>query len=198
MEVELKLLLEPEEVSRLRRVLGKPQKSIVQYNRYLDDPARTLARSGWGLRVRLELAPGGSTRVVLTLKHSGEQVGNFTVRPEYEIALRSAGIDPAEALERARALLPDGSLLPDLVPEEVARLENHREVHGLPLHEECAIEIDHTVWPDGSESDELELEITEGADRDAAERALRFLLESCGIPWRVGQESKLERLMRMI
>lgn len=198
MEVELKLLLEPDEVVRLRTVLGEPHNSIVQYNRYLDDRERTLARNGWGLRVRLELAPGGASRVVLTLKHAGEEAGDFSVRPEYEAPLPSAGIDPNEALEHARSLLPDSDLLPRVDPVEVARLENHREVYGLPLHEECVLELDHTVWPDGSESDELELEISEGADRQAAERALRFLLESCRIPWRVGRESKLERLMRMI
>jgi uncharacterized protein YjbK len=198
MEVELKLLLEPAEVSRLRRALGTPQKSIVQYNRYLDDEDRTLARNGWGLRIRLEIARGGASRVVLTLKHSGEQLGDFTVRPEYETALNSAGIEPVEAVERARALLPDPGVLPQVEPVEVARLENHRDVYGLPLHEECAIEIDHTVWPDGTESDELELEVSEGVDRTAAERALRFLLESCRIPWRVGQESKLERLLGML
>ena len=198
MEVELKLLLESDEVAKLRRVLGEPQNSIVQYNRYFDDRDRTLARHGWGLRVRLEIANAGSSRVVLTLKHAGTEAGDFVVRPEYEASLATAGLEPFEALEVGRSLLPDPALLPRVDPVEVARLENHREVYGLPLHEECVIELDHTVWPDGSESDELELEIADGADRFAAERALRSLLESCRIPWRVGRESKLERLMRMI
>jgi len=197
MEVELKLLLEPDEADRLYAELGPPLRTELQTNRYFDDASRTLGRAGWGLRVRESLVAREPDRVTLTLKHSGEDVGDFIHRPEYECELPEASVEPAGLMEVARGLLPDPTLLPQVEVEEFGRMHNRREYLPLP-GSELLLELDNTLWPDQSETIEVELEIDERADADEAQRRLRHLFLEFGIEWRVGRESKLERLTKML
>ena len=194
MEIELKLLLEAGEADRLRAHLGAPRMIEHQSNRYFDDDAHSLARAGWGLRVRESSGPGQPVHWTLTLKHAGEVSGEFSLRPEYEVALESGRVDP---MAIARSLLTDPSVLPEVAVREVGRMENRREVHRLP-GTDLAVELDRTIWPDGSVSEELEVEIDDPHRSEEVRRVLLELLELLQIPWRVGQESKLARLMRML
>lgn len=194
MEVELKLLLEQGDADRLRARLGPPLRTEEQTNRYFDDDARTLGRAGWGLRLREASRDGGAVHWTLTLKHSGDESGEFSVRPEYETALEPGEVDPIAV---ARGLLDDPGALPDVAVTEIGRMHNHRECYLL-AGTDFTVELDHTRWPDGSESDELELEIDD-ASRDAeASGILRAYFEELGIAWRVGRVSKLARLIRML
>ena len=194
MEVELKLLLEADEADRLRAHLGGPRAIENQSNRYFDDDARSLGRAGWGLRIRESSGAGHPVRRILTLKHAGDVSGEFSLRPEYEVALESGRVDP---LAIARGLLADPSVLPGIAVREVGSMENRREVHRLP-GTDLAVELDRTTWPDGSVSEELEVEIDDPHRAEEVRRILLELFELLEIPWRVGRESKLERLMRML
>lgn len=203
MEIELKLLLGPDDFERLRARLGPAREIVRQTNHYFDTEDRRLGRSGWGLRLRDEDAATGR-RAWLTLKQGGQETDDFSVRPEYDRRL-----DPAE-LERlvgdrqalaaaARELAGEPVPLPEsgsLV--ELGRLVNHRHRHPMPGHEDRVVELDHTIWPDGTESHELELEVDALGQIESARAQLRRLFEELGIEWQPGHESKLARLVAML
>jgi uncharacterized protein YjbK len=60
------------------------------------------------------------------------------------------------------------------------------------------IELDHTIWPDRTESFELELELEAAEQEAVARQQLKELLLRADVDWRVGRESKLARLMRIL
>jgi uncharacterized protein YjbK len=202
MEIEIKLLLEPEEAGRLEARLGPPVEVLHQWNRYFDDPERRLGRAGWGLRLRRESTDAG-TRSWLTLKHRGRQSGGFSVRPEYERSLDEAELqylnqDPEALSAAARALLEDPGVLPEIPLQPLGELVNRRYRYRLPGLECLTVEVDHTVWPDGSASIELELEVEREEQAAAARSRLAGLFEELGVRWRAGTKTKLARLVEML
>lgn len=202
MEIEIKLLLEPEEAHRLRARLGPPGRVVHQRNLYFDDVARRLARAGWGLRLRRESSVDG-TASWLTLKHRGERVDDFVQRPEYERQLGPGEFeqlrdDPRRLVREARALLEDPGVLPEVDVVQVGELINDRHLHALPGDAGLVAEFDHTRWPDGSETDELELEVDDPDRADAARERLSALFAETGVAWRPGGASKLARLLHML
>ena len=202
MEIELKLLLDAEGHARIRDALPDCLRSLRQRNHYFDDAGRSLARAGWGLRLREESGPDG-TRTQLTLKHSGDSTGEFSHRAEYEREVPTAEFarflaSPSKILAAARALLPEPDTLPTVSVQEIGSADNHREVHALPGAPGLLIELDHTIWPDRSESFELELELDTAEQETVARQRLKEFLLRVGVEWRVGRESKLARLMRIL
>jgi inorganic triphosphatase YgiF len=202
MEIELKLLLDASGHARIRDALSACLRTLRQRNHYFDDAKRSLARAGWGLRLREETGPAG-TSTQLTLKHSGDSTGEFAHRAEYEREVTAAEFarflaSPSELLLAARALLPEPDLVPTVGVHEIGCTDNRRDVYGLPGAPGLWIELDHTIWPDRTESFELELELEAVEQEVAARQRLKDLLLRAGVEWRVGQESKLARLMRIL
>lgn len=202
MEIEIKLMLDVQGHARIRDVLPARLRTLRQRNHYFDDATRGLARAGWGLRLREETGPAG-VRTQLTLKHSGESSADFSHRAEYEIEVAAEEFahflaEPAMILEAARALLPEPSTLPSVSVREIGCTENRRDVHPLPGAPGLLVELDHTTWPDHTESFELELELDSARQEADARRHLQALLSAADVEWRVGHESKLARLMRIL
>lgn len=202
MEIEIKLLLSADDAARLRTHLGAPHQAVRQRNTYYDDEERNLGRAGWGLRLREESSVAGE-RAWLTLKHRGETFEGFAHRPEYDRELdpRECALlreDPPSLLRAARELVSDPEVLPESGLVELGEIVNHRERYPLPGAEELVLEHDHTLWPDGSETHELELEVLDGSEAGRARERLAALLDGLSIEWRVGRESKLARLVRML
>jgi hypothetical protein len=146
------------------------------------------------LRLREASRDGGAAHWTLTLKHAGDESGDFSVRPEYETSVEAGDVDP---LAVARGLLDDPAALPDVAVAEIGRMQNQRESYRL-AGTDLTVELDHTRWPDGSASDELELEIDEASRAEEAAGILREYFGELGIAWRVGRVSKLARLLRML
>ncbi len=202
MEIELKLILEADEVQRLRAGLAAPLREVDQLNHYFDDRNRSLGRAGWGVRIREE-SGGDVRRALLTVKHSGVQKGEFIHRPENETSLSLQRCAewlecPAAMFDAVVQLSPALGEFGALELEQVGSMQNRRAVFALPAAPQFSIELDRTTWPDASVGWEVELEITEDQSAAEAEAALRALLSSLDIHWRCGQESKLARLMRML
>jgi uncharacterized protein YjbK len=202
MEIELKLLLDAQGHARIRDLLPVCLRTLRQRNRYFDDDRRSLARAGWGLRLREETGPTGM-RIRLTLKHSSESRAEFSHREEYERDVAAAEFTrfltaPREILEAARALLPTPSTMPSVLVREIGCTDNRRDVHALPGATGLLVELDHTIWPDQTESFELELELDAVEQEAVARRHLKALLARAEVEWRVGHESKLARLMRIL
>jgi len=202
MEIEIKLLLDAQGHARIRDALSDCLRTLQQRNHYFDDSRRSLARAGWGLRLREETGPAG-TSTQLTLKHSGDSVGGFTHRAEYEREVSAEEFarflaSPSEILVAARALLSAPDAVPTFGIQEIGSTDNRRDVYALPGVPGLLIELDHTIWPDRTESFELELELEAAEQEVVARQQLKELLLRADVDWRVGHESKLARLMRIL
>jgi inorganic triphosphatase YgiF len=204
MEIELKSVLRGEaEASRLRALLGVPERVLLQDNLYFDSEG-AWAQARFGVRVRRS----GEGPLTLTVKGPATSVGDFVARGEWEVDLPRArwdglrsGREPLAA-ELAALLARDHVELPAGLPLAVVPFgftDTHREVYVLPgdgpaLH----LELDRTRYPDESVSYEVELEIP-AADLEPGARArLEALLARAGVPYRPSTVSKLHRLHEVI
>jgi inorganic triphosphatase YgiF len=206
MEIELKLHLEgPAEAEALASFLGAERERLQQENVYFDTLGAAMASLGMAVRLRRE-----NERVLLTVKSAGEERGEFMERGEWEVqlprsrwtelarggsALREEALaivdeEPRRSMEAA---MHDGLLVP------VGSMQNHRRRFALddsratPL-----VELDRTVYPDGSVVFEVELEVDDLRGAAQARERLRAAFERAGIPWRPTSLSKRERLERVL
>jgi uncharacterized protein YjbK len=167
-------------------------------NEYFDPAVGALGRRGYGLRLREE---NGALR--LTLKGPGRAAGALVERSETEVALDRPDAEALRAGLRALANLPL-VVPPDLVREAGASplrslgvLENERRVYGLGPDFGARLELDRSLYPDGSVTHEAEIEWFDPA-RPFPEAAVRDLFERARVRWRVEPKSKLARLLERV
>lgn len=195
METELKLLLAPQDLRRLRR---DPRIRALQQGRaatrrvqsvYYDTPDRALLRAGLALRLRSD---GG--RWLQTLKTEGEAAAGLHVREEWEWPLAGEALDfallattPQGRLFRAARLR---AKLAPVFRTEFARTRLRLAFADGSLAELC---LDSGAVHSGRRSSaisEAEIELLAGNPARLYELALELLER---VPLRVGQASKAER-----
>jgi len=194
-ETELKLLLAPQDLRRLRR---DPRIRALQQGRastrrvhsiYYETPTRTLLRAGLALRLR---ADGG--RWLQTLKTEGQAAAGLHVREEWEWPLPGEALDfgllattPVAKLFRAPSLR---AKLAPVFRTEFERTSLRLGFTDGSLAELCLDSGEIRCGRRASAISEAELELLSGSPVRLYELALE-LVE--GVPLRLGQASKSER-----
>jgi inorganic triphosphatase YgiF len=195
METELKLLLAPQDLLRLRR---DPRIKALQQGRastrrvhsvYFDTPERTLLRAGLALRLRSDGA-----RWLQTLKTEGQAAAGLHQREEWEWPLPGAALDfgvlaTTPEAKRFRAPRLRAALGP------VFRTEFDRTSLRLAFADGSLAELclDRGVIRSGrraSAISEAEIELLSGSPVRLYELALELRER---VPLRLGQASKAER-----
>jgi inorganic triphosphatase YgiF len=195
METELKLLLEPADLRRLRR---DPRIKALQQGRaatrrvrsvYYDTPERDLLRAGLALRLRSD---GG--RWLQTLKTEGRAAAGLHVREEWEWPL------PGEALDFGLlAAIPEAKLLrapglrATLRPVFATEFERTRLKLAFSDGSQAELCLDSGRVGSGRRSvaiSEAEIELVSGSRARLFELALELLDR---VPLRLGAQSKAER-----
>jgi inorganic triphosphatase YgiF len=195
MEVELKLLLAPEDLGRiehhpalrdLRRVAGNNERLATVY---YDTPEFALAREGVALRVRR-----AGDRWVQTLKAEGEAMAGLQARDELEWPLEREGLDLA-ALDtsRYRELFADVNVRERLQPVFRTDFDRAARLVSFPDGTAAELAIDHGEIRAGAMTapiSEAEIELKTGD----AQRLFALARELArDVPLRLGYESKAER-----
>lgn len=208
-EVELKLRVD--DLAALMRVAiaafqqsgGLPHPTITQTNAFFDTPDRALGARGLVVRLREERTRT-SARWFVTAKGPGQRSGTLTDVLEEEVQIDEArakairaGSDPVAALDggpasrqnivgfirhtlQGRPIVLVGQFLNERTPVDVTLpLEGSAVFHAV-------LELDRTRFPptaSGAEQvhHEVEMEIPEGVDADAAARALDDLFRRAGV-----------------
>lgn len=195
MEIELKLLIAPEHVRKLRRhpALKPLRRGRTRSERlhtiYYDTPERDLAAAGMALRVRR-----AGTRWIQTLKSGGGSAAGLHERNEWEWPLAGATVDPALLAQtphdkffgKARI---DGQLAP------VFETAFDRAATMLEFADGTRAElaIDHGQVRAGRRVDpisEIEIELKGGDPHRLFELAQ---ILHADVPLRLGHASKAER-----
>jgi len=194
-ETELKLLLAPQDLRRLRR---DPRIKALQQGRattrgvcsvYYDTPEWALARAGVALRLRSD---GG--RWLQTLKTEGQAAAGLHVREEWEWPLAGEALDFALLATTPQGKLFRGARLrAKLAP--VFRTEFERTRLRLAFADGSLAELclDSGAVRSGRRSSaisEAEIELLAGNPARLYELALELLER---VPLRLGQSSKAER-----
>ncbi|WP_425252283.1 CHAD domain-containing protein [Janthinobacterium sp. NFX145] len=211
MEIELKLLLAPQDVPRLRAhpllaqsTQGEPQ-LLRMHDIYVDTPDLQLCRQQAGLRVRQV-----EGRWVQTLKAGGTVSGGLHSRHEWEGEVPGPQPDLA-ALDAAigrkqpiRALLRQDAIRDALRPVFTTRMERTVWQLRTPQGDEIECVLDQGViesGADGADSvvrtvpvSEIELELKQGQAASLFDVALALLQD---VPLQLGHMSKAERGYRL-
>ena len=195
METELKLLLAPQDLRRLRRdprikALQQGRASTRRvYSVYYDTPERTLLRAGLALRLRAD-----GRRWLQTLKTEGQAAAGLHVREEWEWPLPGEALDFGLLATTPEAkLFRAPSLRAKLAP--VFRTEFERTSVRLgfadgSLAELCLDSGEIRCGRRASAISEAELELLSGSPVRLYELALELVER---VPLRLGQASKAER-----
>lgn len=195
METELKLLLAPEDLSRLRR---DPQVKALQQGRastrrvhsvYYDTPERSLLRAGLALRLRSD---GG--RWLQTLKTEGQAAAGLHVREEWEWPLPGQALDFALLATTPEAkLFRSPKLRAALRPAFATDFERTSLRLAFADGSSAELCLDSGTIRAGRRAaaiSEIELELIAGSPARLFEFA-RQLVER--VPLRLGGASKAER-----
>lgn len=193
-EQELKFRLRGEsDWARLQEVLGPPAQRLEQVNTYLDTPDRAVAGGRGMVRLRSE-----NGERVLTFKRGVRVEGGYFEAREVEVPLgeaeweraRAGDLEALEALEPLRALRDSGVRGP-LAPSGEVR--NLRQRFPLPSGE--VLELDRTLFPNGREDFEIEVETRRPEE---IRREVQALAERAGIELEVQRRTKYERFLEAL
>ena len=208
MEIELKLLLAPQDAPRLRAhpllaqsTQGKPQ-LLRMHDIYVDTPDLQLCRHQAGLRVRQV-----DGRWVQTLKAGGTVSGGLHSRHEWEGEVPGPQPDLA-ALDAAigrkqpiRALLRQDAIRDALQPVFSTRMERTVWQLRTPQGDQIECVLDQGVIESGGDGtarsvpvSEIELELKQGQASSLFDVALALLQD---VPLQLGHMSKAERGYRL-
>jgi uncharacterized protein YjbK len=195
-EKEIKLNLENENNYRLLVNHFKDRREIEQTNYFFDSPENVLSENGWVLRVRklpdkYKIAAKGA---------ASKGLKGLTVRPEIELDL---------AAETAETMIERGVLTRDIPAEIMNVFKDFLDTAHLSLIVDFVttrtiieydagavpvqLEIDRTVYKDGSSDFELEIELPVIEAQDKVIEQIRALLERLNIPFIFQKESKFAR-----
>ena len=208
MEVELKLLLEPQHVARLRahpllaQYAAEAPVLLSMHDVYVDTPDLQLCRHQAGLRVR-QVGDGW----VQTLKAGGSVRGGLHSRHEWEseVAGPVPELDALDALikrkQPVRALLRQDAVRNNLQTVFTTRIERTAWQLATPQGGLVECVLDQGVIEHGSADSmrsiaisEIELELKSGDPASLFDIALALLQD---VPLQVGQMSKAERGYRL-
>ncbi|TWB41773.1 CYTH and CHAD domain-containing protein [Nitrospirillum pindoramense] len=196
-EIELKLAVAPEHLSRLKSapvLAGARAVTKTLHNTYFDTPEGELATRGVSLRLR-QSGPQGAGKVLQTLKGPSAGAGMAMSRSEWEIPAPDGHLVPQAFTDPAAQALLDGVDLRRLAP--VFSNEVKRWTRTLPLAAGLAVEVavDQGVTraADGREEAiaEVELELAAGQDRRVLYDLALALHRT--VPLRLEPRSKAER-----
>ena len=208
MEIELKLLLAPQDAPRLRAhpllvQCAPPAPQVLQmHDIYVDTPDLQLCRHQAGLRVRQV-----DGRWVQTLKAGGTVSGGLHSRHEWEGDVAGPQPDLA-ALDAAigrkqpiRALLRQDAIRDALQPVFTTRMERTVWQLRTPQGDEIECVLDQGVIESGTDGvarsvpvSEIELELKQGQAASLFDVALALLQD---VPLQLGHMSKAERGYRL-
>jgi len=184
LEVEAKLELDVEDpLGLLTDLLGRHVRRREQLNRYF------LPVGPRGLVVRLREEEGG---VLLTIKGAGRAAAdgvlvkpeaNEVIPPEWLLELRECG--ESEALFGA-------AIMKAVEPPLEYMGQSHNTRWSFDFRS-WTVDLDRTVYPDGSVSWEVEIE---AEDAGRARNELARTLDDAGIGWRSTSESKFSRVLK--
>ncbi len=195
METELKLLLDPQDLRRLRRDPGI--KALQQgrastrrvHSVYYDTPEQTLRHAGLALRLRSD---GG--RWLQTLKTEGQVTAGMHLREEWEWPLPGEALDfgllattPQAKLFRSARLR---AALGPVFATEFERTSLHLGFADGSLAELCLDSGEIRCGRRASAISEVEIELLAGSPARVYELALALIER---LPLRLGQASKAER-----
>ncbi|MFA6070962.1 MAG: CYTH and CHAD domain-containing protein [Janthinobacterium sp.] len=211
MEIELKLLLAPQDAPRLRAhpLLAQTAQTAPQvlqmHDIYVDTPDLQLCRHQAGLRVRQV-----DGRWVQTLKAGGNVSGGLHSRHEWEddvpgpqpdLAVLDAAIGRKQPI---RALLRQDAIRDALRPVFTTRIERTVWQLRTPHGDEIECVLDQGVIESGADGadgairsvavSEIELELKQGQATSLFDVALALLQE---VPLQLGHMSKAERGYRL-
>ncbi|WP_219117499.1 CYTH and CHAD domain-containing protein [Janthinobacterium sp. UMAB-56] len=208
MEIELKLLLAPDDAPRLRAhsLLAQTAQTAPQvlqmHDIYVDTPDLQLCRHQAGLRVRQV-----DGRWVQTLKAGGSVSGGLHSRHEWEVDVPGPQPDLA-ALDSAigrkqpiRALLRLDTVRDALQPVFTTRIERTVWLLRTPQGDQIECVLDQGVIESGADDaarsvpvSEIELELKQGQAASLFDVALALLQD---VPLQLGHLSKAERGYRL-
>lgn len=184
LETEIKLtLLDEDPKPLLEAALGPPRRRIEQLNRYY------LPASPKGVVVRLREEDGA---LILTVKGGGRKTpSGVFIKPEANEVIAPEWLLDAERTDGIPSLFQAG-IMEQVTPplEYVGQSRNTRwlfDLHGYVL------ELDHTYYPDGSDSWEIELETDE---IDPAMKLLLDLMARASMRCEPSGQGKFARLLQ--
>lgn len=197
-EIELKLLVTPDGLKRLRRLAwlrtlqcGRAKTQSLR-SVYFDTPDLELRAQRMTLRIR-----SVGRRRIQTLKTAGDAIGGAFARGEWESEIGGDSPDPKALAATPLAEVFDDALLAALRPV-VATEIRRTEVMVAEADAEMAVAFDQgQLQADGRVAPlcELEVELKRGPPRAMFELALR--LHAC-TPLRIGRASKAEKAFRLL
>lgn len=199
LEIEIKLKLESfTDYLKLIGYLGQIESEDHHINAFFDTEDRQLARAGWALRVRAE-----NKRGLVTIKSIPTTEGVAVVRQEIEaeiprgvayevIGLRENLLDiqimPIDYLKQQ---------FPNMTLAKLIQFENVRQKKLFRIGgDNYLLEVDKTMYTDGSVDYELEVELHDMERIETVEDHLRKLFASLAIPFEHQTESKFARALK--
>jgi inorganic triphosphatase YgiF len=198
-EIEIKLDLGSfTNYLKLFGYIGETDGEIRQQNAFFDTEDGRLAADGWALRVRAE-----STRGLVTAKGSSEQVGAAHIRDEIEDEIsRGQALEcltlrcDVMSLEISPIAFLKDRFGADLQVAELAKFDNYRQRKSMTIGEmTLTLEVDRTMFTDGSVDYELEVELADANDVETVTENLRRLFDSLDMPFDHQSQSKFARAM---
>jgi triphosphatase len=195
LEIELKLLIAPDDVAKLRRgdtlrsvALGKPVTRTL-HSIYFDTPDQDLAKRGMALRLRK-----AGQRWIQTFKCGGSSESGLHQRQEFDTPVAVQFLDLYALMPTpAGELLRDPEFRERLGPVFTTRFR--RTTWNVEIHpgETAELALDQGEVIAGTAStpiSEVEIELIEGDPANLFDFAKRLLAD---VPLRLGNVSKAER-----
>ncbi len=199
LEIEIKLKLESfTDYLKLIGYLGQIESEDHHINAFFDTEDRQLARAGWALRVRAE-----NKRGLVTIKSIPTTEGAAVVRQEIEAEIpRGVAYEIIGLREElmAMSIMPVDFIkrqFPELNLAKLIQFENVRQKKLFRIGgDNYLLEVDKTMYTDGSVDYELEVELHDMDRIETVEDHLRKLFHSLDIPFEHQTESKFARALK--
>ncbi|AIQ61690.1 CYTH domain-containing protein [Paenibacillus borealis] len=193
-EKELKLLLEQDSYKKILNRVNQQPDVIRQTNYYFDTCDFKLEKAGITLRIRNE-----EKNWLLCMKTKSKTESQFVSSTEIERSISERDFEyykenPSEILEGITENPVNISSI--INAEEISLLGSIRnERKKLKLFNEYTIELDHSLFPGGNESFEIEVE---GVNTERECDYIMNELRQMGIEFNLNKKSKYKRFVEFI